>query len=113
MSDMTSPVHSTSFQSLDEQLRFAMAHRRLIRFSYQGTHRVAEPHDYGIQKGITRLLTYQLSKAGVSPSAVRGWRLLDTSRMSDCAVLVRSFRGSRAQSRQHHYTWDVLYARVK
>lgn len=100
-----------SFRSLDEQLRFAIAHKRLVQLNYRGRRRIAEPHDFGLQKGTTRLLIYQRSKSGGSDDS-RGWRLLDTSKISDCVVLEQFFSGSREQSHQRHHAWDVLYARV-
>ncbi|HEV8394263.1 MAG TPA: hypothetical protein VGQ37_08310 [Vicinamibacterales bacterium] len=33
----------------DRQLRFAIAHKRLIEVRYDGRLRVAEPHDYGVK----------------------------------------------------------------
>ena len=40
----------------------AIREKRLIEFTYKSSGvRIAEPHDYGIQKGIERLLAFQLS----------------------------------------------------
>ena len=40
----------------------AIREKRLIEFTYKSSVvRIAEPHDYGIQDGIERLLTFQLS----------------------------------------------------
>ena len=40
----------------------AIREKRLIEFTYKsGGVRIAEPHDYGIQNGIERLLAFQLS----------------------------------------------------
>src|SRR5688572_5780311 len=57
--------------ALDEHLRFAIANRRLIGLKYSGSVRVVEPHDYGVQKGVPRLLGYQQSTVS------SGWRLFD------------------------------------
>jgi hypothetical protein len=99
--------------SLDDQLRFAIANKRLLQITYgQGT-RIAEPHDYGLQKGTVKLLTYQLRRTGGAPGkSATGWRLLDVAKIDGCAVLEQTFAGSRGVSHQHHYVWDVLYARV-
>lgn len=100
-------------RTLDEQLRFAIAHRRLMEVSYGGSLRVVEPHDYGVQKGTPRILVYQRTRSGGSPrKEVRGWRLLDVPKIAGCAVLEETFRGSRREAHQDHYAWDVLYARV-
>src|SRR5262249_29484981 len=97
---------------LDTQLRFAIANKRLIRFTYEGAVRVAEPHDYGLRDAVTRVLAFQREKAGRRDREVRGWRWLDTSKIQDCIVLEDSFSGTREAADQHHHHWDVLYARV-
>ena len=100
-------------QSVDEQLRFAIAHRRLIQLTYSGRRRVVEPHDYGVHQRSTMLLAYQLRESdGVQRKAGREWRLFDVSKIEACSVLDETFPGSRGESHQHHYTWSVLYARV-
>jgi hypothetical protein len=73
-----------------------------------------EPHDYGVQKGQTKLLVYQLSElAAPRGPRAEGWRLLDLPKFESCDVLDTTFPGSRGEAHQRHYTWDVLYARVK
>jgi hypothetical protein len=99
-------------QTLDEQLRFAIAYKRLVQLSYHGRQRVAEPHDYGVQKGVTKLLIYQLQLSGTRSKDVTGWRLLDASKIEVYSVLEETFPGSRGQSHARHHLWDVLYARV-
>jgi hypothetical protein len=108
------PVHRTRpLQSLDEQLRFAIEHKRLVEIRYHGRSRVAEPHDYGVNKGIERLLVYQLSaRVDLPEKTVKGWRLLDVSQIEDCVVLDEGFPGSRGASHRSHLEWGVLYARV-
>jgi hypothetical protein len=104
---------TTQRESLHEQVRSAIASKHLIQFRYNDRLRVAEPHDYGVQKGTTKLLVYQLwEPGGKQRNDVQGWRLLALSKMSDCVILTRTFRGSRAESRHRHYQWDLLYARV-
>jgi len=98
--------------TLDSQLRFAIANKRLIRFSYESTERVAEPHDYGVRDGAPKLLVFQRQKAGRKDQHVRGWRWLAISKIEDCIVLEDSFRGTRETADQQHHHWDVLYARV-
>ena len=98
--------------SLDYRIRFAIAHRRLIEVSYQRFVRKAEPHDYGVQNGVDRLLIYQLrgpARPGHSPV---GWRLLDVSKIESLAVLDEEFPGSRPNQQQAHHQWSTIYARV-
>jgi hypothetical protein len=99
--------------SIDEQLRFAIAEKRLIQASYGGYVRVLEPHDYGVQKGTPRLLAFQIRGGSAHPgSGAHGWKLLTISRIEACAVLEERFPGSRARSTQEHIVWDKVFARV-
>jgi hypothetical protein len=97
--------------SIDELIRAAITQRRQIRFCYGGTERIAEPHDYGIQKGKTRLLAYQTggrSNSGPLPA----WRLVDVSGITQLELLEKTFTGTRPapSGRRHH--WDQLFIRV-
>jgi hypothetical protein len=101
-------------QSVDEQLRFAIANKRLMELNYKSRVRVVEPHDYGVQKGIERVLVYQLRATGGPPTRSKdGWKLLEVPKVEESVVLEATFRGSRGTPQQRHNVWDVLYARVK
>lgn len=96
---------------VDRQLRNAIAARRQIRFFYKGKERIAEPHDYGIQKGFVRLLTYQVggeSNTGKLPA----WRLIDVGGISQLEILPQSFPGNRLPASGSHRQWDALFIRV-
>jgi hypothetical protein len=99
--------------SVEAQIRLAIANGRVVEVGYKGRVRVAEPHDYGQQKGIDRLLVYQLGSASSSGSEVMGWRLFDVAKIESIEVLDTSFKGSRRESGQQHQHWDALYARVE
>src|SRR5215831_632737 len=88
---------SDSLRSLDEQLRFAIANKRLIRLRYDRTPRIGEPHDYGIQHGIAKLLFHQLRQANGDQrwAAAAGWRMLWVSKIEACVVMSETFAGSR------------------
>jgi hypothetical protein len=95
------------------QLRFAIANKRLVQLSYQNARRVVEPHDYGVQGGVERLFVHQLRTSPARPGKQTvGWRLLDVVKIDDLVVLEQTFPGSRAEARQKHMVWDVVYARV-
>jgi hypothetical protein len=101
-------------EPLDAQIRFAIANKRLVQLTYHGAQRVAEPHDYGLQKGLVRLLVYQLRGSNsTGRSGTRGWRLLDVPDIEDILVLREAFPGSRGHEHSKHYVWDVLCARVE
>lgn len=99
--------------TLDSQLRFAIANKRLLRFTYDGAVRVVEPHDYGVHRGEDKLLAYQREKAGRKGEDVRGWRWLDIAKIHDVSVLDDTFEGSRQAADQRHHEWDALYTRVE
>ena len=107
------PSRPSASDSLDACLRTAIAEQRLIQFDYDGSTRVAEPHDYGLRESLPRALVYQRRKAGRPGPRVVGWRDLFLSKMSNWEVLAETFPGSRGDTHRHHYTWDVLYARVE
>jgi hypothetical protein len=99
---------------IDHLIRSAIEEKRLLRFSYKGLPRIAEPHDYGVRKGKrdTEVFVYQV--AGKSHSGrLPAWRHAQIDEISDLEVLDETFPGSRGTSTQRHNQWDVLLARVK
>ena len=87
----------------------AIERKRLIRFRYQNKERIVEPHDYGIQKGIAKLLSWQVG--GQSSGSIPGWRWFEVADMQDVEMLSRSFPGNRDGSGEHHQ-WDEIFIRV-
>jgi hypothetical protein len=98
-------------QSIDGRIRFAITHKRLIKVSYNGVLRTAEPHDYGLVNGIERLFIYQV-RGGTATAGKPPWRLLDVAKIESLEVLDERFAGSRHASGQRHHAWDAVYARV-
>jgi hypothetical protein len=95
----------------DAMIRRAIVERRLVRFSYHGCVRVAEPHDYGLRRGAEQLLVYQVageSRSGKLPS----WRRVAIAEMSGFELLDRTFAGGREVPSGVHSQWDELYLRV-
>lgn len=106
-------METDSSLSIDKQLRFAITNKRLVEIRYHGRLRIAEPHDYGVHKGIDRLLICQLRAQVHRPGkSARGWRLLDVPQIETCRVLEAQFHGSRGSSHRNHVQWEILYARV-
>jgi hypothetical protein len=89
----------------------AIHERRLLRFSYHGKDRIVEPQDYGIQKGIVNLFTYQTGGESRS-SRLPDWRKFAVLSISSVELLDETFPGSRSVPSQKHQEWDVLFARV-
>jgi hypothetical protein len=99
-------------RSADAQIREAIAGKSLLQLHYKNQTRVVEPHDYGVQHGVRRLLVYQLNSSRGTGSHSVGWRLFDVGKIESLSVLEAKFKGSRRAAGQDHHTWDVLYARV-
>jgi predicted DNA-binding transcriptional regulator YafY len=99
-------------EAVNDELVRAIGGKHLIEFAYKaGRARIVEPHDYGIRRDVERLLGFQIggeSRSGAS----RGWREFDVDKIRRLRVLERRFAGTRADSAQHHRTWDTLFARV-
>jgi predicted DNA-binding transcriptional regulator YafY len=89
----------------------AIHEKRLLRFYYHDKPRIVEPHDYGIQKGIAYLFTYQTAGES-SSSSLPDWRKFAVVNMSSVQLLEQSFPGGRSVPSQKHQEWDVLFARV-
>ena len=97
---------------MNQELVRAISEKRLVEFIYRdGRPRIVEPHDYGTQAGIECLLGYQISGESAS-GASHGWKRFDIEKIGQLRVLDRHFAGSRADSAQHHRSWDSLFARV-
>jgi predicted DNA-binding transcriptional regulator YafY len=105
------PGPQSSESKLDELLRTAIEHRRLIRLVYRSKDRIVEPHDYGIHNGSVKLLAYQVG--GSSSGKLPNWRLMDAELISDVQLLDQTFAGGRPTSTGKHYKWDKLFIRVK
>jgi hypothetical protein len=94
----------------------AIAQKRKVTFMYDGSHRVAEPHDYGIREDAVaeddpQLLYYQT--AGESRSGgIPKWRYALLSKISDVEMLNEGFRGTRPVSSDKHTGWKVVFASV-
>lgn len=83
----------------------------MLRLRYKGKERIVEPHDYGEQKGVVKLLTFQIG--GSSSGNIPGWRLLDVAQIIQAEMVERSFNGGRQTPSGKHQKWDRLYIRVK
>lgn len=94
---------------LHKLLYGAIETKRLVRFEYQNKERIVEPHDYGIQKGIARILAWQIG--GQSNGPLPDWRKFDVSKMLEFEVLDKIFPGNRDVSGKHHQ-WDEIFIRV-
>jgi hypothetical protein len=97
--------------TIDQLLRTAIENKRVVTLRYGNRERIVEPHDYGIQKGVPRLLAYQIG--GSSSGRLPNWRWMDVDAISDLQLLDRTFAGGRSSPSGKHHQWDELYIRVK
>jgi hypothetical protein len=65
----------------------------------------------GIRNNVEALPGYQISGGSQSGSA-HGWKQFEVDQIRALRVLDRRLAGTRADSAQHHRTWDTLFARV-
>jgi hypothetical protein len=94
------------------RIREAIAGKHLVEVRYNGQVRTVEPHDYGVQNGVERLLAFQLNATVGTGRHTIGWRLFDIGKIESLSVLDATFRGSRHAGHHQHHTWDSVYARV-
>jgi hypothetical protein len=95
----------------DQLLRTAIADRRLIAFTLDGCKRIAEPHDYGVMNGSTRLFFYQVGGESRSGKPI-GWRWAELPKIEAPRLLDDRFPGARPAPSGKHIRWDRLYASV-
>jgi predicted DNA-binding transcriptional regulator YafY len=105
------PAPANVDSAVHESILTAIHGKRLLRFIYHGKERIVEPHDYGIQKGVVNLFTYQTAGES-SSSRLPDWRKFAVLSMSGLELLDETFPGSRSVPLQRHQKWDVLFARV-
>ena len=97
---------------MNDDLVRAIVDKCLVEFVYRaGRTRTVEPHDYGVRHGIESLLGFQIGGESQS-GASHGWKQFDVAQIRQLRVLDRRFAGTRADSAQHHRTWNTLFARV-
>ena len=89
----------------------AIENTRMIRFSYHGKDRIAEPHDHGILKGSVQLLSWQVD--GRSSRPLPNWLLTKVDEIADLALLDQTFPGGRPTATGKHTKWDLLFIRVE
>ena len=97
--------------NINPQLYKAIDQTRLLRLLYKNRERVVEPHDYGIQNGVAKLLAYQI--AGSSSHKLPNWRWMEEELISDIHILERTFPGGRPTPSGKHHKWDKLFIRVR
>src|SRR5579872_3623092 len=64
----------------DELLRSAIRQKRLIQRIYKEKRRIVEPHDYGIHRGVVKLLGFQVG--GASSNPLPNWRWMEVNFIS-------------------------------
>lgn len=96
---------------IDTSIRAAIAQARLVELRYLGKKRIVEPHDYGIHKGIVKLLAYQVG--GSSSGKLPNWRWMDAEKISGVRILDRTFAGGRPAPSGKHHEWDEVFIRVQ
>ena len=89
----------------------AIKEKRLIRLRYKDRERIVEPHDYGVHKGLSKLLGYQV--AGSSSHKLPSWRWMEEELISDIHLMDRKFPGGRPTPSGEHHKWDKLFIRVE
>ena len=96
----------------DRLLKTAIRELQLVAFTLNDRPRVAEPHDYGLIEGESRLFFYQIGGQS-SPGSALGWRWAVLSKISDLRLLEQHFRGPRPAPTGKRIKWDRLFATVR
>jgi hypothetical protein len=95
-------------------IRNAIANKELIKFTYRGWVRIAEPHVYGVKNGKKQILVYQIG-GSTSSGKIPDWRRINLDDMSGLRVLKgQEFPGPRTKEQSSDQDdWDTVIAAVK
>lgn len=97
---------------MDSLIRKAITEKRLIEFDYNGCHRIAEPHVYGVDKGVTQLLIFQVRGQSMT-GGMAHWRRVDLKGVTNLVLLDERFPGKRFSANPEHSQWDRCFAVVE
>jgi hypothetical protein len=90
----------------------AIQNKQLIRFTYDGYTRVAEPHTYGVDtKGHPALRAYQVS-GGSSSGEFRGWKLFHVHEMHGLTILPETFASARQGYKRGDSAFTTIHAQL-
>lgn len=89
----------------------AIENKQIIEFDYEGYHRIAEPHVYGILDGKHELLVYQIA-GGSSSGGLPDWRRVKLKKISNFKIREQYFKGKRAFLSGKHSSFDRRLAIV-
>ena len=96
---------------MSQQIVDAIRGKRIVEFDYAGHHRIAEPHVYGLHRGVEQLLIYQVA-GGSSSGGLPQWRRVDVPGISGLSIMADVFPGPRPNPSGEHSRWDQIYAIV-
>ena len=97
--------------SLDNLIRTAIANKQLLEFNYDGYHRIAEPHVYGIKDGVHEILVFQVGGES-SSGVIQGWKRMKLDKVLEMSILDQLFAGPRP-SYGKHSSFDTTIAVVR
>lgn len=86
--------------------------KKIIEFNYQGYHRIAEPHIYGIKDRKYQILVYQIA-GGSSSGGLPEWRCMKLAEASEMILTQQYFNGPRPYLSGEHSSFDEIIAVVK
>ncbi len=97
---------------VDAIIRAAIREKRLLRFTYHDLDRIAEPHVYGIHKGKSQLLVFQI-RGQSSSGGLPNWRRIDLDEVTNMQALDETFPGPRPTPSGEHSKFDTVLAVVQ
>ena|SRR5881397_850605 len=94
--------------AVDSTIRAAISTKTIIEFEYDGYHRIAEPHVYGLKNGMSQLLVYQIEGQS-SSGGLPQWRRFEIAKMSSLSMTSRNFLGRRPYPSGKHQDFDTVW----
>jgi hypothetical protein len=90
----------------------AINNRNLLEFYYDGHHRIAEPHTFGVStKGNDSLSAYQIEGTS-DKGSVPDWKLFTVSKIVGLKISDKTFSGTRSGYRKGDSRMSKIYAEL-
>ena len=97
---------------ISDMITKAISEKKIVEFDYNGHHRIAEPHVYGILKNEETILIFQTGGTSSSETS-SSWRTMHTDKIMDFKITGDFFDGKRDTPTGKHTPFSSIFIMVK
>ena len=97
---------------MNQTIITAIQNRSILEFTYEGHHRVVEPHSYGLSASRKEVIRcYQIGGSSVANS-VPSWKIMDVDQIVGLFVTSRHFVRPRAGYRKGDRRLSAIFCEI-